>query len=191
MVECTTTSAPSVERTLQVRRRERVVDHDARAARRGRRLRPRRCRRCRASGSSASRPTPPSSRRPSRRASASGDRAGRPRSSRRRSAQHLRHEPERPAVRVVRDDDVVAGREQRASTASSAASPLANARPWRRALERRDARLRARPAWGCPTGRTRSPGPRRPRPGANVVARWIGTTTAPVAGSASWPAWST
>ena len=54
---------------------------------------------------------------------------------------HLGDEPERAAVGVVGEH--ARGRRARAarSTASSAAMPLANAKPVRRALERREARL--------------------------------------------------
>ncbi len=71
---------------------------------------------------------------------------------------------------------------------SSAANPLANARPWRASSS--DAT--------CASSADRVGLPERaysnplwpPTPSwANVVDSEIGVTTAPVAGSGSWPAW--
>ena len=100
---------PSASGCWRYGRREGVVDHEERARRRARARRSPRGRRSAASGSSASR-----SRRRASRPAASPPRSRR---GRRRAtgvcasphgAEHLVDEPERPAVGVVGDDDVVA-----------------------------------------------------------------------------------
>ena len=76
---------------------------------------------------------------------------------------HARDEPERAAVRVGRDDHVVAGIE-RAQDRVLGREPAREREPVPRALERRDARLERGRASGCRCARTRSPGACRPRP---------------------------
>ena len=127
--ECTTTSAPSVERLLQVRRREGVVDHDAARRRRARRRR-------RAPMSTVasvglvgdSHHTIAVSS-----VSARSSAAGSPRStaSNRRPASAWTRATRRKVPPYASWGITI--RElggQRAQHASSAASPLANAKPW-------------------------------------------------------------
>ena len=128
------------ERLLQVRRGERVVDDDTRVARVRELARPRRCRRSTAPGWSASRSTPAGSRRATRAASASRS----PRSTAVHvdavALVHARDEPERAAVRVGRDDHVVAGIE-RAQDRVLGREAAREREAVPRAFERREARL--------------------------------------------------
>ena len=130
-MECTTTSAPSAERLLQVRAWRRCCRPTSSA--------PASC----ASSASAAMSATPSSglvgvshqtirvagRSAARTASRSPSGAGVNSSPQR--VEHLREQAVRAAVRVVRDDDVVARAAAVRSRVSSAASPLANASPVR------------------------------------------------------------
>ena len=78
-----------------------------------------------------------------------------------RRCEHLRHQPEGAAVRVVGDDHALAGLEQpqhRVLGRHAAGEREAV----ERALERRQALLVARGGWGCRCARTRSPRACRP-----------------------------
>ena len=181
-------SAPSVDRLLQVRRGERVVDDDERAVvvgdvgdrldvdageqRVGRRLQPhhRRCRR--ASRERARRGR--SGRRPS-----TGARAG-PTPCRSGGTCRRRR---RCRAGPVRPDGT------RRRMLSSAASPLANASPWR-AASSEATQVSSAERVGLPEREYSKPLCPPTPSWANVVDSEIGVTTAPVAGSGSWPAWT-
>ena len=177
------------ERLLQVRRGERVVDDDTRAARVREPRRPRRCRRSSSSGfvgvsihtmpclAAATRPRA----RPDRARSHAVQRC---RGVRARAATS-RNVPPYASFGMITWSPGSSVRR----IASSAASPLANAEPVARAFERRDARLHR--------GARRVGAARvlvaavlaRPRPARTWSRGVIGGTTAPVCGSGSWPAW--
>ena len=76
---------------------------------------------------------------------------------------HARDEPERAAVRVGRDDHVIA-RIERAQDRVLGRETAREREPVPRALERRDARLERGRASGCRCARTRSPRACRPPP---------------------------
>ena len=102
--------------------------------------------------------------------------------------QHLVEEPERAAVRVVGDDDVIAGGEKRRRSRRWPPCPRrTRARPCRPRSRR--GWLRAPRASGSACARTRIPCARR----ARAARRWrsgrSGVMMAPVDGSGSWPAW--
>ena len=144
------------ERLLQVRRGERVVDDDARAARVRELARPRRCRRSTSAGLVGV--SIQTSRVSSGHAASSASRSVRSTAVHARpcGVVHLVDEPERAAVRVVGDDHVVARAEQ-----------CAGSRPRRPGRSRTRARAarpratrgtpRARRGSGCRCARTRSP----------------------------------
>ena len=102
--------------------------------------------------------------------------------------EHLRHQPERAAVRVVGDHHTLTGREQAQhrvfrgharSRTRSRARRLRATRGTPRSARRVGLPLRAYSnPWCSPTSVC-----------ANVDDRLIGGTTAPVAGSGGWPAW--
>ena len=182
-----------LERSLQVRRGERVVDDDARAALVRELARPPRCRRCVSAGLvgvSTHTTVVPSGQSRVERVEV-GEVGDGPLDARRR--EHLRHQAEGAAVRVVGDDHVVAGREQRAAprpprpcrsrTRSRRArpratrgTPRARARvglPLRRVLEARvlPHRLAARTSSRGVIGRDDRAGRGVGRPGPSWIAR--------------------
>ena len=177
VAECTTMSAPQLERPLQERRGERVVDDDARAALVrdrahaedvddrergvGGRLDP--------DQRGAVGPV-------ARQRVEVGEVGDRPLDARRR--EHLRHEAERAAVRVVGDDHALAGLEQPQHR-------VLGRHPARR-TRTRGARPRATPGtprtrggWGCRCARTRSPSACPTSSCTKVDDSVMGVTTAP------------
>ena len=104
--------------------------------------------------------------------------------------EHLVDQPERAAVGVVRDDDVVARRQQHAQQHVGGAHPRPERDGVPPALQRGEALLQRGAGGVGASGSTRSPTAVPPTPScAYVDDGWIGGITAPVVGSGSWPAW--
>ena len=124
-----------LERLLQVRRGEGVVDHQQRPGLAGEARPAPRCRRRRAAGWSASR-TRDLVRGRSAARTASGSPSGTAVYSRPQAAEHLGDQPEGAAVRVARQDHVVAGPADRAEQGVLGGQPAGEGQPAGAALER-------------------------------------------------------
>ena len=102
----------------------------------------------------------------------------------------LGEQPVRAAVRVVRDDHVIAGPAHRPQQRVLGGQPAGEGQPAPAALERGQALLQRVPGRVAGRGCTRSPaGARRRRPARTC---WSGRSAAPprrCAGPGSWPAW--
>ena len=154
------------------------------------RARPRRCRRCRAPGWSASRPTRRASRAAARRRRAVGSReVGRGPVDAGRRVAPAATSRNVPPYASCGSTTWSPGPDERAQHRVLGGHAAREREAARRALERRRGTPRARRGSGCRCGRTRSRGACRPRPGRTSSRGGSGVTTAPVAGSAGWPAW--